>query len=134
MMKMSEINYWRGPRNKKITPEIKKKMNKLRDDGSTYKAIAKEFNVCTNTVHYHLNPRTRELSTLRARKFRKTHGCPSKRNPEKNRQYMREYMRERYRKDPDFHKKMDESHRKYMEKIRSSNNSQKSLHKGENVK
>ena len=121
---MSEIKPWRGPRNKKVTPEMKKKMKKLREAGLTYKEIADEFNLSQSAVHYQLNSRTRELAKLGMTKHYKIHGHYSERYPEKRKKYMREYMRERYRNDPEFRSRMNKHNRKYQEKIRSSNKSE----------
>ena len=47
-------------RYRKITPDILKKMKKLRKQGLTYKEIGNKIGVTMSTALYHLSPRERE--------------------------------------------------------------------------
>ena len=44
-------------RARKLTPEEVEEMQRLRDEGVKLKDIAKDFDVCTNTVHERTIPR-----------------------------------------------------------------------------
>ena len=99
---------WRGWR-KKVTEEMEEQMKKMRQEGKSYKEIAKTFGLALSTVIYHLVPRQRELSILRAKKWMKEH-------PKKYSEELRKYYYERYHQDPEFRERFKAILRKYARK------------------
>lgn len=103
---MPERRRWKGPRNQKVTDEIKAEMIALREAGYTFAKIAEIFGVAFSTVRYHIVPGEKEKNRKRAYASQKRTGSWHKRNPERTREYMRIYMRERYNNDPEFRLRM----------------------------
>lgn len=90
----------------KVTSEIKKEMKRLRDEGKSYREIARTLNLAQSTVQYWLKP-----------EFRKKHIEICKENmknltPEQKQRHSKrhtEYARERYRNDEEFRRRIIEN-------------------------
>ena len=91
---------WLGYR-RKLTPENIEEMRKLREQGWSFEAIARHFNVSQPTVIYHLNPKTRERVIQRTKEWIKKH-----------QKRVREYWRKCYWTIPEFREKHKERARK----------------------
>lgn len=112
------MKVWRGPRNKKVTPEIKVQMQELRDEGWTWKRIAEKFDLCSSTVRYHLAPGAMEKTKRRATKaMRKKFFNMTDEEKRKRREYQRDYMRTRYQNDPEFRQRMLWYIKNYRERV-----------------
>jgi transposase len=107
-------------RYRKVTPEMRVEMEKLRNQGLTYEEIAEKFGISLSIVYYHLNPEyrrkriEREGRRQKTKKVREYHA--KRRRSEEYRRLRREYMRERYRKDPEFREKMVQMSRRQKSK------------------
>ena len=102
-------------RYRKVTPQMKAEMEKLRKQGLSYPKIADKFGVSLSIVYYHLNPEYRRKYIEREgrrQKTKKVREYHAKRwRSEEYRRWRREYMRERYREDAEFREKMKMSQR-----------------------
>jgi hypothetical protein len=103
-------------RYRKVTPQMKLKMEKLRKQGLTYKEIAEKFRISLSITCYHLNPEYRRKYIEREGRRQKTEKVreynAKRRRSEEYRMLRREYMRERYRKDAEFRERMVQASRR----------------------
>ena len=84
---------------------------------SSYKEIAKKFNLSKSTVEYHLNPKVKEQTIKRA--MNSYNKLSKKQKAEKNKktaEYRKKYYFERYANDPEFRKRLIKSIIKYQKK------------------
>jgi transposase len=88
-------------RYRKVTPQIKRKIVELHEQGKTYKEIAEKFGFSVSTVNYHLNPKVRE-NAIKRTKRNPNYGKKLYFDPE----YMKKYMVERYALDIEFRERV----------------------------
>ena len=116
---------WRGPKNKKTSPEMIEEMKELRNQGWTYQKIADELNLSNSTIQYHLKEKTRQLVKERQRRAWREGRTWDQNKPGYRKEYMRNYMRERYNADPEFRERMKKHVRISQNRNRSSKESAK---------
>jgi transposase len=92
-------------RYRKITPEDLEEMKRLREEGLSYKEIAKRFNVTYSTALYHLSEREKEMNKKRAMKsLSKLTKKQIKEKQKKQQPYRSAYYKDRYNNDEEFRK------------------------------
>lgn len=96
----------------KITEEQKRQMKLMRRKGYSYAKIAVRFNVCSNTVQYHLDPIQKKKIKERAIRNQKPRGPRT--------DYMRNYMMKRRKTDPEFAERLRGHVRKSQRKRREN--------------
>ena len=82
---------------KKTTEEVRKVMKEMRENGLTYKAIAKILGFAPSTIQYHLDSNTKEKTIQRSLKNAKSRDRT---------EYNKEYMSERYNNDEEFRERV----------------------------
>lgn len=110
---------WRGPKHKKTTPEMKRRMILLREGGDTLQSIADRFDVSKSTVNYHVNPKVREDALFRKRAT--NHLNWKNRLPiqiEKRRKWANEYKKERKIDDSKYNERVLRHNRESYAKVR----------------
>lgn len=113
-------------RYRKVTPEIKEKMIKLRQKGIPYYKIGEKLGFSQNVVNYHLNPEQREKAIKRAEKSNsKLTKEEIKIKSGKRKNYKENYFKERYHNDPEFRRKVISSVIKYQKRKRAEKNDNK---------
>lgn len=111
---------------RKIRPEDIEVMKKLREVGFSYREIAVKFNIHTNTVDYHLNPKTKKKSNQRALKFWNNLSQKEKiKRSRKHQKYKSNYLIERYQNDKEFHDRFLNNVRNSQHRIRNSRKKKK---------
>jgi len=103
-------------RYRKVTPEMRVEMERLRKQGLTYEEIAEKFGISLSIVCYHLNPEYRRKRVEREGRRQKTSKVreyhAKRRRSDEYRRLRREYMRERYREDAEFRERMVQASRR----------------------
>jgi rubrerythrin len=107
------MRLWRGY-GKKVTPELKEEIERLRSLGFSINEIARNLGLAVSTVQYHLFPEYREQAKERARRRTKP-------TSEKKKLYTSIYLVERYHSDPEFRKRFLLSIKSYREKLKERN-------------
>jgi len=95
-----------------VSQEILNEMQKLREQGLTYKEIGERLGLNPNTVNYHLNPEYKKRVIERVRK--RYHEI-LKKNPEyvqKRRERIKQYIKKRLETDENFRERYREILRK----------------------
>ncbi len=91
---------------RKVTPEIKRIMVKLRKINLSYAKIGEMFGLCASTIQYHLNEKERKRANKRALNY--YYNLPKKQRKEKEKKryaYKKQYLNERYNNDKEFRKR-----------------------------
>lgn len=88
-------------RYRKVTPEMVKKIKKLRENEYTVADVAKMLGLSKTTVGYWLSDDYRKKASKRARKYKQ-----KQRPKSEKRAYMQKYMIDRYRTDEEFRDRM----------------------------
>lgn len=86
---------------RKVTPDMVEEMKMLREEGYTYTAIGKIYNLNPRTVKYWVNEEYRKKCIERAKLSKKTRVLTPAQK-ERQREYIRKYISERYKTDPEF--------------------------------
>lgn len=104
---------------RKITPEIKAEMRKLREEGLSYRKISEKFDVSYSIVCYHLSARAKRKAKERAIKWNKKLTKKQKREKTKKQQpHLSQYIMERYHNDKEFRERFKKSSRDYQKRRR----------------
>lgn len=93
-------------RHRKTSPEMLKKMKKLRENGITYKEISEKVGLSESVVQYWLSPRQKENGIKRGKKFyAKLTPKQKKEKSKKGYLYRKKYYKERYNNDEEFRRR-----------------------------
>lgn len=99
---------------RRFTDEEKNAIKRLREQGRSYKEIAKELNTTIFAVRYHLQQKFRQEAIRRSKeRIEKMRAEGKLVTNEREREYMREYMNKRYHTDEDFRRKMIDMSQRY---------------------
>ena len=90
-------------RYRKVTPEMVKRMKMLRNEGMFYKDIARKFEVCYETIAYHLSEKAKKRKIKQVIEY--NNRLTKKQRKEKTKRYQpytSQYIKERYNNDEEF--------------------------------